>query len=92
MCLVEVSQSWWRKESFTSAKVPEIQSNLVALKDLFTRYALASGQVVNARKSTIYAGGITHARLTQIAHYIGFSIDKVKAKLAAWKASLLSIA
>jgi hypothetical protein len=65
-----------------------------------------------------YFGGITHARLTQIAQFIGFSIgslpfnylgvpiskgrpkvaylqpvaDKIKAKLAAWKASLLSIA
>jgi hypothetical protein len=93
-------------------------SNLVALKDLFSRYAMASGQVVNARKSTIYVGGISHARLVQIAQFIGFNIgslpfiylgvtifkgkpkvtflqpiaDKVKAKLAAWKASLLSIA
>ncbi|PNY03176.1 ribonuclease H [Trifolium pratense] len=93
-------------------------SNLVALKDLFTSYALASGQVVSAQKSTIYSGGISHSRLLQIAQYIGFSIgslpfnylgvpifkgrprvaylqpvaDKIKAKLAAWKASLLSIA
>jgi hypothetical protein len=93
------------------------QSNLVALKNLFSRYALASGQMVNARKSTIFSGSITNARLLQIAQFIGFTIgtlpftylgvpifkgrpkviylqsiaDKVKSKLAAWKASLLSI-
>jgi ribonuclease HI len=93
-------------------------SNLAALKHLFSRYALASGQVVNARKSTIFAGGISNARLQQISQFIGFNIgsfpftylgipifkgkpkkaylqpiaDKIKAKLSAWKASLLSIA
>ncbi|GAU35044.1 hypothetical protein TSUD_30100 [Trifolium subterraneum] len=93
-------------------------SNLVALKNLFNRYALASGQVVSPSKSTIFSGGISHARLLQIAQFIGFNIgslpfnylgvpifkgrprvaflqpvaDKIKAKLAAWKASLLSIA
>ena len=30
------------------------QSCLMALKDTFTRYAIASGQVINASKSTIY--------------------------------------
>ncbi|MCH82427.1 ribonuclease H protein, partial [Trifolium medium] len=94
------------------------QSNLIALKELFIRYALASGQVVSAKKSTIFSGGVSHARLIQIAQFLGFSIgslpfnylgvpifkgrpkvaylqpiaDKIKAKLAAWKASLLSIA
>jgi hypothetical protein len=93
-------------------------SNLIALKNLFTRYAMASGQVVNASKSTIYAGSIPQARVLQIALFLGFSIgtlpfiylgvpifkgkpkaiflqhiaDKIKTKLAAWKASLLSIA
>jgi ribonuclease HI len=94
------------------------QANLIALRDLFTRYALASGQIVNASKSTIYSGSISNARLLHIANSIGFSIgtmpfwylgvpifkgkpkrvhlqpiaDRIKSKLAAWKASLLSIA
>jgi hypothetical protein len=94
------------------------QSNLVALRQLFIRYALVSGQVVNASKSTIFSGGISQARLAQISQFIGFNIgtfpfmylgipifkgkprvaylqpvaDKIKAKLASWKASLLSIA
>jgi hypothetical protein len=94
------------------------QSNLIALKKLFTRYALASGQVVNVSKSTIYSGSISNSRLLHIAQFLGFSIgalpfvylgvpifkgspkvayfqpmaDKIKAKLAAWKASLLSVA
>jgi hypothetical protein len=93
-------------------------SNLIALKHLFTRYAMASGQVVNASKSTFYDGSIPQARVHQIAISLGFSIgvlpfiylgvpifkgkpkaiyfqpiaDKIKSKLAAWKASLLSIA
>jgi hypothetical protein len=43
------------------------QSNLVALRQLFIRYALVSGQVVNASKSTIFSGGISQARLAQIS-------------------------
>jgi hypothetical protein len=79
---------------------------------------LASGQVVNASKSTFYVGAISHARVLQIALFLGFSIcilpysylgapifkgkskaiyfqaiaDRIKAKFAAWKASLFSIA
>jgi hypothetical protein len=94
------------------------QSNLVALKHLFSRYAMASGQVVNGSKSTLFAGSISQARVHQIAIFLGFTIgtlpfvylgvpifkgkpksiylqpiaDKIKSKLAAWKASLLSIA
>jgi len=93
-------------------------SCLSALKDLFQRYALALGQVISSRKSTIFYGSIPTARLHQIAAFIGFNIgqlpftylgvpifkgkpksiyfqpiaDKVKLKLSAWKASLLSIA
>jgi hypothetical protein len=79
---------------------------------------MASGQVINVNKSTIFSGSISAVRLTQIADFIGFNIgqlpftylevpifkgkpkslyfqpiaDKVKLKLSAWKASLLSIA
>jgi len=93
-------------------------SSLEALKSLFTRYASCSGQVMNLRKSYIYAGGISDSRINQIDSLLGFSVgslpftylgapifkgrpkciyfqpiaDKVKLKLAAWKASLLSIA
>ena len=92
--------------------------SLKALKSLFTRYANCAGQVINARKSTIFAGGITRGRLQNTLDLFGFEVgilpfnylgvpifkgrpkvsslqpiaDRVKAKLAAWKASLLSIA
>jgi len=87
-------------------------SSLEALKDLFTRYAACSGQIMNLRKSFIYAGGITNNRINHIVNLLGFSVgylpftylgapifkgkpkcihfqpiaDKVKAKLAKWKA------
>jgi hypothetical protein len=93
-------------------------AGLRALKDLFNRYALESGQVINNAKSTIFYGSITHRRLQIIVdllnfklgnlpfNYLGVTIfkgkpkvshlqsiaDKVKLKLSAWKASLLSIA
>jgi hypothetical protein len=93
-------------------------SCIKALKDLFTDYAINSGQVINASKSTIYPGGISQVRLANLVNLIGFNTgsmpfnylgvpifkgkpkaryfysiaDKIKAKLSAWKASLLSIA
>lgn len=93
-------------------------SGLEALKNLFTRYASCSGQIMNIRKSSIHAGGISRQRLNQIVNMLGFTLgslpfnylgapifkgkpkrvhfqhiaDKVKLKLATWKASLLSIA
>jgi hypothetical protein len=93
-------------------------AGLRVLKDLFNRYAMESGQVINNAKSTIFYGSITHRRLHIIVdllniklgnlpfNYLGVPIfkgkpkashlqsiaDKVKLKLSAWKASLLSIA
>jgi hypothetical protein len=93
------------------------QSCLLALKETFTRYALASGQMIKANKSTIFSGSIPSSRLHHLAQLIGFTIgqlpfsylgvpifkgkpkslhfqpiaDKIKLKLSAWKASLLSI-
>jgi len=93
-------------------------SCLTALKELFTRYAACSGQIINVSKSSIYSGGISNDRLHSIVNLLGFSIDslpftylgapifkgkpkpicfqpiadKIKAKLASWKASLLSMA
>lgn len=93
-------------------------SSLQALKELFFRYALCSGQVMNLNKSSIFSGGVSDARLNQMVELLGFSIgslpftylgapifkgkpkkmhfqpiaDKVKIKLANWKASLLSLA
>jgi len=89
-----------------------------ALQDLFKDYALASGQIINAAKLTIFAGSISMSRLSIIADRLGFKIgtmpflylgapifkgkpkkiyfqpiaDKIKLKLSAWKASLLSMA
>jgi hypothetical protein len=91
---------------------------LFALKDLFTDYALESGQIINTSKSTIYSGSISPRRLELIVQVLNFNIgtlpfnylgvpifkgkpksshlqpiaDRVKLKLAAWKASLLSMA
>jgi len=93
-------------------------SNLNCLKDIFFKYAEASGQLVNPLKSSIYVGSISNHRLSHIANMLGFKIgslpftylgvpifkgkpkkiyfqsiaDKVKIKLAAWKASLLTMA
>jgi hypothetical protein len=36
---------------------------IIALKNLFTRYANCSGQIINAAKSTIFSGGISQVRL-----------------------------
>lgn len=91
--------------------------SLQALQNLFTRYANCAGQVISARKSTIFAGGITQGRMQHIIDLLGFEVgtlpftylgvpifkgrpkvsylqpiaDRVKEKLATWKASLLSI-
>jgi hypothetical protein len=93
-------------------------AGLRALKDLFNRYALESGQVINNAKSTIFHGSITNRRLLSIVDLLNFKVgslpflylgvpifrgkpkvlhlqpiaDKIKLKLSAWKASLLSIA
>lgn len=93
-------------------------SNLEALKQVFTRYAECSGQSINLRKSFIFGGCITAARMNHMVGLLGFSIgslpftylgapifkgkpksiyfqpivDRVRLKLANWKASLLSIA
>jgi len=92
--------------------------SIKAFMDLFNSYALASGQVINPSKSTVYYGSISNTRLEQITNLIGFNkgslpfsylgvpifkgkpkkshlqpiADKIKSKLGAWKASLLSIA
>lgn len=44
------------------------------LTKLFTRYALASGQVVNQVKSTIFSGSISDAKLHHISNLTGFKI------------------
>jgi ribonuclease HI len=93
-------------------------AGLHALKDLFSTYALESGQVINNSKSTIYPGSISPRRLELIVQLMHFNIgtlpfsylgvpifkgkpkachfqpiaDRIKLKLASWKASLLSIA
>lgn len=92
--------------------------SLEALKDLFTRYASCSGQVINLGKSFIFSGGVSNNMLSTMVNLLGFNIgslsftylgapifkgkpntihfqpiaDKIKLKLASWKAYLLSIA
>jgi len=91
---------------------------LQALKELFTRYANCSGQIINLSKSSIHVGGVSNDRLNHMVNLIGFEIgtlpftylgapifkgkpkriyfqpiaDKIKIKLASWKASLLLMA
>ena len=98
---------------FCKGKFESIQ----ALMHLFTSYALASGQVINPSKSTVFYGSISPARIDQITDLIGLNkgslpftylgvpifkgnpkrthlqpiADKIRSKLLAWKASLLSI-
>jgi len=93
-------------------------SSIEALMHLFSSYALASGQIINPAKSTVFFGSISNARIDHIAELIGFNkgslpftylgvpifkgkpkkshlqpiADRIKSKLSAWKASLLSIA
>lgn len=92
--------------------------SLEALKDLFTRYASCSSQVINLGKSFIFSGGVSNNMLSTMVNLLGFNIgslsftylgapifkgkpntihfqpiaDKIKLKLASWKAYLLSIA
>jgi len=93
-------------------------SGLIVLNDLFHRYTLNSGQVINTSKSTIFSASISQVRLNRIVDLLHFKIgsipfnylgvpifkgkpkasylqpvaDKIKMKLSAWKASLLSMA
>jgi len=52
-------------------------SNLEALKQVFTRYADSSGQVISLTKSFIYGGGITNAIMNLIVNLLGFSIGSL---------------
>jgi len=93
-------------------------SCLQDLKELFTRYANCSRQIINLSKSSIRVGGVSNVRLNHMVQLIGFEIgalpftylgaqifrgkpkriyfqpiaDKIKIRLASWKASLLSMA
>ncbi|KAK2361038.1 hypothetical protein QL285_086244 [Trifolium repens] len=50
------------------------RSNIEALSNLFRNYAEASGQLVNPRKSFIYAGVVPPQRLQYFADHLGFNI------------------
>jgi hypothetical protein len=52
-------------------------SSLQALQNLFNKYANCSGQVINASKSTIFAGGISQVRLNHIVNLIGFNVGSL---------------
>jgi mannosylglycoprotein endo-beta-mannosidase len=47
------------------------------LKDLFDRYAIESGQVINNSKSTIFSGSITPGRLNLIVQLLNFNIGSL---------------
>jgi len=49
-------------------------SGLNNLKDLFHRYALNSGQVINYSKSTIYSNSISTDRMNRIVQLLNFNI------------------
>lgn len=49
-------------------------SGLTALSELFQRYALNSGQIINNSKSTIYSGSISNVRLNRIFQLLNFNI------------------
>jgi len=55
---------------FCKGKVAGLQ----ALQNLFKNYALASGQVINVNKSTIFSGSMSASRLNHIAEILGFKI------------------
>lgn len=52
-------------------------SNLEALKELFTRYAVCSGQVMNLIKSFIFAGGVFDARMNNMVQMLDFSVGSL---------------
>jgi len=54
---------------FCKGKISSIQ----ALMQLFQSYALASGQIINPSKSTVYYGSISNARIDHISGLIGFN-------------------
>jgi len=49
-------------------------SSLESLKEIFTRYANCSGQIVNINKSSIHVGGVSNYRLNHMVQLLGFSI------------------
>jgi hypothetical protein len=50
---------------------------LEALKDLFTKYGNCSAQIMNLRKSSIHAGGISQQRLNNIVNMLGYSLGSL---------------
>lgn len=52
-------------------------SSLESLKEIFTRYANCSGQIVNIGKSSIHAGGVSTSRLNHIVQLLGFSLGSL---------------
>lgn len=53
------------------------QKNILVLKELFHKYAAASGQIINPSKSTFYAGFVSTRRQSDIANLLGFAIGKL---------------
>ena len=58
---------------FCKGNIPGLKD----LKDLFDRYALASGQIINNGKSTIFSAPITQARLNHIVSILNFNIGSM---------------
>jgi hypothetical protein len=49
-------------------------SNIFTLKRVFLNYAEASGQLVNPKKSSIFASSISSHKLSHVANNLGFNI------------------
>jgi len=48
-------------------------SSIEALMQLFSSYALASGQIINPAKATVFFGSISNVRIDHITELIGFN-------------------
>lgn len=55
----------------------EKKSNLQALSQLFSYYAIASVQIINANKSVMFPGAMSHHRIAYFAHLLGFKIGSL---------------
>jgi len=52
-------------------------SIIIALTDIFNRYALSSGQIINTNKSSIFSSSISQSRLAQIVDLLHFNIGSL---------------
>lgn len=53
------------------------QKNVHSLMNLFQKYDVVSGQVINPSKSTFYSGAVSSRRQAHIADLLGFAVGKL---------------